>query len=222
MTVDSTSYESVKHLPFAGNQFPAVVTEPIMFNLAKNGQPVTLLCINDASQVPPSLMRVLYREFKYIVDEGLTYPHHVTMDYQGFQEYWFHHFVGVLVEGHYASVQELPIEESEQFWDERYLGDFYVKPNYIGRCSHVCNAGFKTHHGKRGLGLGKELGRKYLEVAPQLGYKYSVFNLVFETNKASLKIWDDLGFERIGYVKNAAVLKGHDGFVGAVMFGKDL
>lgn len=73
-----------------------------------------------------------------------------------------------------------------------------------------------------GLGLGKELGAKYLDIAPRLGYVYSVFNLVFETNVPSLKIWDSLGFERIGYVKNVAVLKGHDKLVGAYMFGKDL
>ena len=86
----------------------------------------------------------------------------------------------------------------------------------------MCNAGFVVNHEKRGLGLGKELGRKYLVWAPQLGYVYSVFNLVFETNIASLKIWDGLGFERIGYVKNVAVLKGHKHLVGAHMFGKDL
>lgn len=72
------------------------------------------------------------------------------------------------------------------------------------------------------MGLGKELGKKYLQVAPELGYVYSVFNLVFETNIASLKIWDSLGFDRIGYVKNVAVLEGENKLVGAYMYGKDL
>ena len=85
----------------------------------------------------------------------------------------------------------------------------------------MCNSGFLINTNERGLGLGKELGRKYLQIAPQIGYVYSVFNLVFETNVASLKIWDSIGFERIGYVKNVAVLKGMDKLVGAHMFGYD-
>ena len=45
---------------------------------------------------------------------------------------------------------------------------------------------------------------------------------MFETNIASLKIWDSLGFDRIGYVKNVAVLEGENKLVGAYMYGKDL
>lgn len=33
------------------------------------------------------------------------------------------------------------------------------------------------------------------------GYTYSVFNLVYETNVASCRIWDSLGFERISTLR---------------------
>lgn len=146
------------------------------------------------------------------------------MAYDDFVSYWFSGgFVAILLEGDYKSgFKKEEFYESSDFWREKFLGNFYIKPNYTGRCSHVCNAGFIVNHDKRGLGLGKELGRKYLHYAPQVGYVYSVFNLVFETNIASLKIWDSLGFDRIGYVKNVAVLKGEKNLVGAIMYGKDL
>ncbi|KAF1355774.1 hypothetical protein EJ07DRAFT_167954 [Lizonia empirigonia] len=36
------------------------------------------------------------------------------------------------------------------------------------------------------------------------GFTYSVFNLVYETNVASMRIWDSLGFERIERARNVA------------------
>lgn len=53
-------------------------------------------------------------------------------------------------------------------WEERCLGSFYVKANYPGRSSHVCNGGFLVNSAKRNLGVGKALGRAYLEWAPRL------------------------------------------------------
>lgn len=206
-------------LPFADGDFPRVVTDPIQFSLAKNGDPVTLFCINDASEVPEPLLRAMHNEFNYIVEEGLTYPHHQPFGFDEFCKYWFYHFCAVLVTGHHTELD--PSLSTEQWAEDAWLGTFYVKPNYIGRLSHHCNAGFVVNHRKRGLGLGKEMGRKYLDIAPKLGYVYSVFNLVYELNVASLRIWDLLGFDRIGYVKNAGYLKDL-GFVGAVMYGKDL
>lgn len=206
-------------LPFASGEFPKIVTEPIHFNLAKTGEPVTLFCVNDYHEVPEPLLRALHSEFNHIIDEGLTYPHDKPFEFDDFCRYWFHHFVAILVTGTETSIDAaIPTDE---WLNKRFLGCFYVKPNYIGRLSHHCNAGFVVNHRMRGMGLGKELGAKYLDIAPKLGYVYLVFNLVYELNVALLKIWDSLGFDRIGYVKNAGYLKGK-GFVGAVMYGKDL
>ncbi len=45
------------------------------------------------------------------------------------------------------------------------------------------------------------MGESYLGWAPKPAYTYSVFNLVYETNVASCKIWDALDFKRSGRVK---------------------
>lgn len=54
-------------------------------------------------------------------------------------------------------------------------------------------------------------------------YTYSVFNLVYETNVASIRIWDALGFKRIGRVKGCGNLRSSpDALVGAIIYGRDL
>ena len=56
-----------------------------------------------------------------------------------------------------------------------------------------------THAEDRGNGVATVCGRAYLILAP-LGYRASVFNLVFASNYIFIQIWKRLGFERIGFV----------------------
>lgn len=51
---------------------------------------------------------------------------------------------------------------------------------------------------------------------------YSVFNLVYESNTASCRLWDSLGFDRIGRVPGCGQLKGHDKLVDAIQYGRHL
>ena len=52
----------------------------------------------------------------------------------------------------------------------------------------------------RNNGVGKAMARAFIKIAPALGYKASVFNLVFETNIGSIKIWRDLVVYIIWYI----------------------
>jgi RimJ/RimL family protein N-acetyltransferase len=54
------------------------------------------------------------------------------------------------------------------------------------------------------------------------GYKYSVFNLVFANNLASIKIWDSLGFDVIGRVPGAGRVKNSEEPVDALIYGRIL
>jgi hypothetical protein len=54
------------------------------------------------------------------------------------------------------------------------------------------------------------------------GYTYSVFNLVYETNLASCRIWDALGFRRIGRVPGCGILRSHASPVDALIYGRAL
>lgn len=92
-------------------------------------------------------------------------------------------------------------------WADAILGFNYVKPNYPSRSAHVCNAGFVVPVRHRGMRAGLALGRAFVQFAPLLGYSASVFNLVYASNAASLRIWDKLGFQRVGLIPKAGRLK---------------
>jgi RimJ/RimL family protein N-acetyltransferase len=91
------------------------------------------------------------------------------------------------------------------------LGCFYIKPNYPGRCSHICNGGFITAPHARRLGVANLMGRLFLRIANDLGYKSAYFNLVFRSNHASVALWESLGFQRVAVLEQAAKLKGMEG-----------
>lgn len=90
------------------------------------------------------------------------------------------------------------------------MGQFYIKPNYPGRCSHVCNGGFITEPRFRGQGVAKLMGHVFLHCAKNLGFKSAYFNLVFESNHVSVRLWESLGFKRVAVLEEAANLKGLD------------
>lgn len=71
----------------------------------------------------------------------------------------------------------------------------------------------------RGRGSGRHLAQAFLHYAPILGYKSSIFNLVFETNVASIRLWEKLGFEKVGIVKGAGRLKGYSNLIDAYIYG---
>ena len=55
------------------------------------------------------------------------------------------------------------------------------------------------------------------------GYTYSVFNLVYETNVASCRIWDALGFKRIGRIPACGNLRSSPNeLVEAIVYGRSL
>lgn len=214
----------LKKLTDAG-KYP--ITEPLSVTLNDSNQTrATLFPVNRTDEISKSLMNYLWQNFNREIEDGQTYPYFDTFDLDHFKNYWFSHFVAILVLGDYGNDKSVLLNEkiTHDEWDKLFLGTYYIKPNYPGRVSNVCNAGFVVSKKFRNTSykIGRNLGKTYLKWAPRFGYTYSVFNLVFETNIGSLKIWDSLGFERIGFVKNVARLRGHDGQVGAVIFGKDL
>lgn len=195
------------------------ITEVQTFTL-KDGTEATLYPIYSSdlspSAISESLIHYLHLEFNKEIEKGDTYPTLHSLSRQAFVDYFFMSFTAILLPSTAKPSDDL------SNWEDVFLGMYYIKPNYAGRCSHVCNAGFLVNSTKRGLRIGKSLGESYLKWAPLLGYTYSVFNLVFESNEGSVRIWDSLGFDRIGRVPGVGALKGHDKPVDAIIFGKNL
>ncbi|KAK9315496.1 hypothetical protein V1522DRAFT_354375 [Lipomyces starkeyi] len=165
-----------------------------------------------------NVVRVLADLLNREIEGGQTYPQENPLTFNEFKTYWFAAFTAVMVlDSPSRSPETFTFEDSY----DRVLGTFYTKPNYPGICGGICNGGFLVSENARGQGVGKILGKQYVEWAPKLGYTGSIFNLVFETNIASQRIWDGLGFEKVGRVKKVAWVKGHEdkGPVDAIIYG---
>lgn len=81
-------------------------------------------------------------------------------------------------------------------------GTYVVKPNNVGRGSHVANGGYMVGSAHRGLGVGRRLGEHSIEKARALGFRSIQFNFVVSTNPA-VELWRRLGFEVVGTLPKA-------------------
>ncbi|KAI9363690.1 hypothetical protein BD770DRAFT_380162 [Pilaira anomala] len=163
-----------------------------------------------------SLVDYLHLRFNDEIEAGSTYPQENLLDEQQFRDY----FLGS--DAFVMSKDSIIDPNTTYDWNDKIIGMFYIKPNYPGRCSHICNGGFFVMNSYRGLGAGVVMGEAFKVLVPAIGYKASMFNLVFENNPASISIWRKLGFEQVGRVPNAARLKNSpDKLVDALMFYYD-
>lgn len=218
----ATIYRVSGDAPYPDPENPALPSTIVPHHVVLRDRQTVATVIPFASQhdVPESLLQYLNEQFNKEIDSGDTYPMMNPLPLSKFARYWFQNFAGIMLLGRIENARDV-VEGKD--WSKECLGTFYIKPNYPGRSSHICNAGFIVTDASRNRGVGRLMGETYLEWAPKLGYTYSVFNLVYETNVASCKIWDGLGFKRIGRVKGAGDLKSYPGrLVDAIIFGRDL
>ena len=84
--------------------------------------------------------------------------------------------------------------------DGRALGLYILHPNNVGRCGHLCNASYAVASWARGRGVGEALVRDCLSQARALGFGVLQFNAVVATNIAALRLYEKLGFVRLGTI----------------------
>ncbi|KAL4723350.1 Protein spt10 [Fusarium chlamydosporum] len=199
--------------------FPADII-PRQVTLRDRQTVATIVPFASKHQVPESLIVYLCDQINKEIEGGDTYPMMEPFAADKFGSYWFQNFGAIMLLGNVERAEDV-VEGKD--WSRECLGSFYIKPNYPGRSSHVCNAGFLVTDAARNRGVGRLMGEAYLDWAPRLGYTYSVFNLVYETNVASCRIWDALGFKRIGRVKGCGNLRSYPGqLIDAIIYGRDL
>lgn len=210
--------------PHSKPSLPATI-KPHQVTLRDEQTVATIVPFVSQDQVPKSLLLYLADQFAKEITKGDTYPMLEPMSSDKFASYWFQNFGAIMLLG--AAAEDggggVVVKDNGQDWAKECLGSFYIKPNYPGRSSHICNAGFLVTDAARNRGVGRRLGEAYLAWAPRLGYSYSVFNLVYETNVASCRIWDGLGFQRIGRVPRCGNLRSYPGrLVDAIIYGRAL
>ena len=143
-----------------------------------------------------------------IIREGRTWPFEEEFDsMDAYRGYFLSHAAFVV-----RALEQSGVDANgESYRAGDVLGCYYIKPNFPGRCSHICNGGFITAPQFRKMGVATIMGRSFIKIAKDLGYKSSYFNLVFKSNVASIRLWEALGFERVAVLENAARLVGVEG-----------
>lgn len=162
---------------------PPTIT-PRQVTLRDRSTMATLVPFSSPDQVPKTLVLYLCALLNGEIEKGDTYPMINALAEESFGPYWFANFGAVMFLGDVAGVEDVwAMErdmEARQEWDwgKGCLGSFYVKPNYPGRSSHVCNGGFLVTDAARNRGVGRLMGEGYLEWAPKLVSRKRGFGIV--------------------------------------------
>ena len=156
-------YPSPENPQIPSSIFPKPVTLRDRVTIA------TLIPFFSPDDVPKRLLSLLCDNLNQEIEGGDTYPMINTLPLETFGSYWFGNFGAVMIQGDIGGIEAVnEMERSGADWAKICLGSFYVKPNYPGRSSHVCNAGFIVTTAARNKGVGKSMGQCYLDWAPQL------------------------------------------------------
>lgn len=126
--------------------------------------------------------------FREVVAAGDTYALDPNMSREDAMTYWF------------APDTQTYVAEQPAIG---IAGTYILRPNQSGGGSHVANAGFMVAANARGQGIGCAMAEHCLSEARRLGFRAMQFNYVISTNPAAIRLWQNLGFEIVGTLRDA-------------------
>lgn len=89
-------------------------------------------------------------------------------------------------------------------------GLYILHPNNIGRCGHICNASYAVRRDLRGQHTGEKLVTHCMQKGKELGFRILQFNAVVASNRYALRLYEKLGFIRLGTIPGGFLMKdGH-------------
>ena len=91
--------------------------------------------------------------------------------------------------------------------EDKIVGLYILHPNNIGRCGHISNASYAVKSSERGKHIGEMLVTHCIKKAGELGFKILQFNAVVESNIPALKLYEKLGFTKLGTIPNGFLMK---------------
>ena len=151
---------------------------------------------------------VIWNIFHEVVAAGDTYALDPNISREDALAYWFargtHTYIaeGDSV-GDGVAVSGKPTASPTIIRARQVLGTYILRPNQSGGGSHVANAGFMVSARARGQGFGRAMAEHCLHEARRLGFRAMQFNYVISTNTAAIRLWQDLGFEIVGTLRDA-------------------
>ncbi len=121
----------------------------------------------------------------------------------------------------FPQIEGLTVEDGRAFFAQQtltavaeengvILGLYILHPNNIGRCGHLSNASFAVASYARGKGIGERLVRHCIDNAGSFGYKILQFNAVVASNIGAIRLYEKLGFERLGVVPEGFLNKNNE------------
>jgi ribosomal protein S18 acetylase RimI-like enzyme len=99
----------------------------------------------------------------------------------------------------FAPAHEVFVAEAEG----AIVGTYYLRANQAGGGDHVANAGYATAPEASGRGVARAMGEHSLDVARQRGFAAMQFNLVVSSNERAVRLWQSLGFRKVGTLPGA-------------------
>lgn len=84
--------------------------------------------------------------------------------------------------------------------DGEVAGLYILHPNNVGRCGHMANSSYAVKGNLRGLKIGEKLVTHSLAKGKELGYRLLVFNAVVKGNERALRLYNKLGFVKVGEI----------------------
>jgi GNAT superfamily N-acetyltransferase len=145
-----------------------------------DGLPTTIGPIRAEDREP------LFQLFSEIVEKGEGFPHEPPLTAGQFEATW---------------IEPVALTVTARV-GERLVGAYYLKANFVGRASHIANAGYVVAGRWRGRGIGRLLLEDSVRRAPSFGFDAIQFNLVFESNPARA-LYEALGWTVIGRLPRA-------------------
>ena len=153
----------------------------------------------------PSDHQKLWELFKEVIEKGDSYVFTEDTSQADFEKFWLGSGVSSFV----------AVKENE------IVGTYMMKPNQVGRGSHVANCGYITAERAQGLGVGSKMCEHSILEGKKQGYRALQFNLVISTNEPAIHLWKKHGFEIIGTIPKAFDHKTL-GYVDALIMWRDL
>lgn len=135
--------------------------------------------INDANQI-----------WNEVVAEGVSFPQEEELTEEtGLEFFKSQSFTGLAIK------------------DGEVVGLYILHPNNVGRCGHISNASYAVKSDKRGMGAGEILVRHSINKAGELGFRILQFNAVVKNNERALKLYEKIGFTKLGIIPEGFRLK---------------
>jgi len=83
------------------------------------------------------------------------------------------------------------------------VGTYYLRPNFDGGASHICNCGYVVSERARGRGIAARMCEHSQAEAVARGYRAMQYNLVVSSNADAVHLWRKMGFAIVGTIPDA-------------------